>query len=375
VKRPRARQQAARDKLLRELLPAGIAVGIGLASLVPIIVMPELFGLTLLLAMAISLFGFVRGCMRAAREGNFVAFDYLEFLGPLRWLIAVGFFGMYLMGYLALWTFVQIRCAVDRPKAMLPWFGVQAFGVVLVFLGVITAGISNQMWKTIRPSNPPGPQMASGPGPGPAAQKAPEPKPEPPVVTGDRETDRLLAGVADSNGHVLRTAADQLAGMRPNQHRAVVAKKLTEAIEAAQDANRPSLLRALGIWATDKEIPVLVRFISEGDTSSRNEALKAVAPLRDRRAVEPAIRGLASISTTWHAEQALLKMGPVAEDGLLAALDQPGNKDIRHPILRILKETGTEKSIPTLEAASQGDFAIKGSAKAALDAVRQRARK
>jgi hypothetical protein len=350
-------------------------VGIGLASLLPIFISPNFFFLTFLLAFAIGIFGFVKGCLRASSEGNFVSFDYLEFLGPVRWLLVLGFFGLYVCGFLTLWVVAQISCAFAKPRAMLPWFGVQAFGFVLVVLAMITAAISNRIWQQVRPIQQPGTQAVSGPGPaGPQDKKKeqPQPEPEPPAVTGDRDTDRSLARIGGKNGDLLRTAADQLAGMQPNQHRAVVAKKLADAVSTADAVNRPPLLKALGTWGTAAEVPVIVRFMGEGDTNTRNAALQAAGKVRDERAVEPAIRCLESIHTTWHAEDALKKMGPVAEKDLLAALNQPGNKDIRHPILRILKETGTEKSIPTLEEASRGDFAIKGAAQATLDAVRKR---
>jgi hypothetical protein len=103
--------------------------------------------------------------------------------------------------------------------------------------------------------------------------------------------------------------------------------------------------------------------------------LKVLGRMRDERAVEPTIRCLETIHTTYHAEQALKSMGPVAERGLLAVLNQPADRGIWIPVLRILKDIGTEQSIPTLEAASRGDFSIKGTAQDALAAVRRRVKR
>ena len=59
---------------------------------------------------------------------------------------------------------------------------------------------------------------------------------------------------------------------------------------------------------------------------------------------------------------------------LLEVLSQP-DKDLWAPALRILKEVGTEQSIPALEAASEGDFSIRGQARDALETVRKRVKR
>jgi hypothetical protein len=58
----------------------------------------------------------------------------------------------------------------------------------------------------------------------------------------------------------------------------------------------------------------------------------------------------------------------------LEVLRQP-NKDLWAPAIRILKEIGTEQSIPALEEASQGDFDFRGMAAGALETIRKRVKK
>ncbi|HEY7313963.1 MAG TPA: HEAT repeat domain-containing protein [Gemmataceae bacterium] len=371
-----AKRRTSPENLRATLLPATIAAGIGILSLFPLLLFPHMVAVTLLVAFAIFVFGFVKGCLRATKERCFVAFDYLESLGPLRWFIVLGFFGLYFFSYLALWTIVQIRCAFNKPRAFLPWLGVQAFSFVLVFLGMIIALISEQMWQKIRPPNQPAPSVVvnSGKEETRVLKEKAEQESEPPPVTGDRETDRLLARLGGKNGGASQDAATQLAKMQPNQHRSLVAGKLAEALQTAEIHNRAPLIRALGVWGTAKEVPVLIHFLDDAEINTRHEVLQALGKLRDERAVQPALRCLAIFETTWHAEQALKAMGSVAEKGVLEVLRQP-NKDLWAPAIRILKEIGTEQSIPALEEASQGDFDFRGMAAGALETIRKRVKK
>ena len=132
-----------------ELVTLGIAVGLGFFAILPNCIFPPAFFFSFLVGMGLSIFGFVKGCLVAGRYGNYVDFDYLSGLGPLRWLVAIFFFGLYLMGYLALWTFAQVTCAINRPKAILPWFGIQAYGFLVIVLGMVTGAIGDRLWHLV----------------------------------------------------------------------------------------------------------------------------------------------------------------------------------------------------------------------------------
>src|SRR5262249_1547151 len=95
-------------------------------------------------------------CISAAREGHSVSIDYLESLGALRWIVAVGFFGFYLIGYVLLWALAQILGAIAKPRDFLPWFGLQAFGFVLIIVALVAGGVSDSIWQRLRG---PGPAM------------------------------------------------------------------------------------------------------------------------------------------------------------------------------------------------------------------------
>lgn len=129
----------------------GIAVFIGLAAIGSAAILPltAVGFMALFFGLSISIFGFVKGCLATTKYGNYVSFDYLEFLGGFRYVIFIGACGWYVIGYLALWTITQLSCGLSRPKEIFPWIGLQAYGF-LVILAVMVV---------LRSSGPPQPQI------------------------------------------------------------------------------------------------------------------------------------------------------------------------------------------------------------------------
>jgi hypothetical protein len=371
-------RQADRRQGWSELLPAGIAAGVVLLFVPPILLSPFLFFVLLLVAWAISLFAFIRGCLLASRMGNFIAFDYLTALGPIRWFVAVGFFGLYLSGYLLLWSITQITCATVKPKRFLPWFGVHAVCLVAVVLGLVMGAFSDWLWRKKPGPGPLAVQPNSNPSPGPGQGKGKtenknKPPPPPPDVTGDKELDRCLADISGKDSPAVQKAAKRLASMKPDKNRAVVARKLGESLLTAPVYDRTSLIRALGVWATPEEVPVLLKLLDDKDINTRNEVLRVLGKMRDERTVKPVVKCFCEFSTRYHGEQALKALGPMAETEVLALLDQP-DQEMHIPAIYVLKEIGTEKSLPALQTASR-EFRLKGVAEAAITAIKARARK
>jgi HEAT repeat protein len=194
-----------------------------------------------------------------------------------------------------------------------------------------------------------------------------------PVVTGDRELDRALANLGAKSDAVRKAAADRLAGMTPNHHRPAVVRKIAEQLESSEVFDRSPLLRALGVWVTTAEVPLLIQLLDSKHTATRNGALDALGKLRDERAVKPVVNCFKEFTTRWHAEQALKKLGALAEKEVLALLDQP-EKDLRVAAIYVLADIGTEQSIPALEEASK-EFSTKGVAEGAIAAIKKRMRK
>jgi hypothetical protein len=351
-----------------DLLPAGLVAGASLLLLVPLLFLPRFVIATVLVGFVVSLVGFLNGCLRAREAGSVADFDYLAGLGPFRWIIVIGLCGLYALGYLLLWTIAQIRAAALSPKRLLPWLGLQVFGFGFIGLSLLTAAIGDSLGLKFRgsqstsqtASNPQNPENANGP----AAI---------PDKTGDPEMDRLLEDLEAVDGAIRKAAADRLAAMKPNQHRAVIAHKLAAQLPVVEPFDREPLIRALAVWATAAEVPVLIQLLDSPEIHIRNVTLDALAKLRDERAVKPIVRCFKEFQTRWHSEQALKALGPMAEKEVLALLAQP-DRDMWVPAIYVLAEIGTEQSLPALREASK-QFEMKGVAEGAMIAIQKRMRK
>jgi hypothetical protein len=368
-------------------VPIAILVPLALFLVSILFSRPAVAHLVQLGALMVVIGAFVWACRVAARHGNHVALDYLESLGPLRWLLVVGFLGFYLLGYVGLWFVAQVNCALHRPRAIIPCFGVQAYGVFLLLAASVVAGLSMPRWngnqallQPLGPRNRPNPANPALPAnnppagrPGQGAAPPQEANAPPPRVTGDAALDQALADLGHRDGSVARAAAQRLADTTLNEHRPVVAKKLAEQLRTAEVYRRAAFIQALGVLATADEVPALIEMLSAEDINTRHEALKVLGKLRDERAAAPMVRCWLDFPTQWHAERALRDMGPAAEKEVLALVKHP--EPLRaEAAVRLLGDIGTQASVPTLEAVSRDNPRLRDTARRALAAIAARSK-
>ncbi len=386
-----------------ELVSLGLALVVGLVLISASFFHQGMAGLGVLAALVICLAAFIRASSVVSWEGTYISFDYLDFLGGWRWVLAIGFFGFYLMGYMLLWFSAQVRHVFVQPKKVGPWLGLQLFGVLVGIFSLIGGSVSNRAamqegrqaqeakqaaarknaaqgqdndpppnkrpaeWPRAKPDH--GLPQPNRPVDGPQTRPAQDVPPS--AVTGDAQLDRLLADLPSKKAFVAQKAAKQLAALPPNEHRPAVAVKLAEQVQQHQDSfNKCALANALCVWATAKEVPVLIALLGDKDINTRNEVLKGIGKLRDERSVASVARCLLDLATSYHAERALKEMGPLAEIEVLGVLNQKGGPG-RQAAIRVLRDIGTQQSIPALQAASQ-DFVLQGAARGAMDAINAR---
>jgi hypothetical protein len=247
--------------------------------------------------------------------------------------------------------------------------------------GTRLPGPNNPPVAVIQPpvNAPVGPKPAGG-GPGP--KKPFEVEPVPPIapapppakVTGDETLDKLLADLTSKDDFLRRKAADALDAMPPNQHRAAVAGYLAKLSQSPTDSERRTAVPLLATWATAKEVPILIQLLGDKEIYIRNRVLKNIGKLQDPRTVTPVVNCLLEFQTRSNAEVALKEMGPLAEKEVLALLNHPDVFGIRVSAIRILREIGTQQSVPALQAA-KGNITLRGSADQALAAIAARAGK
>ena len=256
----------------------------------------------------------------------------------------------YLRGGLLL-LISQIYHVCKFPKVLGLWFFLEMFGILLL----VASGIIIEVFN---PPPYPGYKAAplvafAGQFPGvPGQPNGPaQQAPEVPRLTGDPEIDRALADVMDerdvSKHH---WGAARLAELKPNAPgrnpaiRPVVAAKLAELAVSDSPWGRGEAVRALEVWATPNEIPALIRCFREG-------------LLRD------------------HAGKALRTVGAPAENEVLALVDDQ-DLGIRMDAIDILKDIGTQQSLPTLQRiANSNDGFTNRRARQAVAAIKARSRK
>lgn len=180
-----------------------------------------------------------------------------------------------------------------------------------------------------------------------------EEKQPPPPVTGNAEIDRLLAELDNPKPGAVGRAADQLARMTPTAaERDQVAQKLASRVENADIFSRGAVVRALTVWGTKNEIPVLINILNDSNannTFARYEVLRMIGKFQDARTLPAVMKCFKDFGTRNDATKALKDMGPMAEDEVLVCLNT-NDANLRGASIRVLKEIGTVKSVPSLQA-------------------------
>jgi hypothetical protein len=367
---------------LVDLLPALIVVPLGLFLLALGFVVDAVFPLAACLGLIVPLCAFIMAAVRARQAGHITSIDYLEFLGPIRFPLIFLFLGLYLLGYVVILFVAQVMTAFAKPKVALPWLVLEVFGVVL-FIG------SMAMHRRHMLAQGP-PQIAFNPPPnvGPPPKdprevnNPPPPKSDNPLkvdappavarVTGDAALDKALADLGHKDFFVRQKAADHLVNMQPNEHRPAVAQYLATLAKSPDAPVRREAIRALGLWATPNELPVLLQFLNDEDIGTRNAVLKNIGRFRDERAAAPVVRCFLEFQTRFNATKALKEMGSIAEKEVLTLLNHQ-DANIRADAVRVLKDIGTQQSVPALQAAAQSNmFGLRIAAQEALKAIAAR---
>jgi serine/threonine protein kinase len=136
---------------------------------------------------------------------------------------------------------------------------------------------------------------------------------------------------------------------------------------------RLAAARASGKWGTKESVPALLKWI-KGWSALGGVAMEALAELGDERAVEPIAALLDDLSKGGAAAKALRSMGPMAEKAVWAYTSASHGHFNRIDAIGILKEVGTEASVPVLRdlAEKDRDYFVKQAAKDALTVLEKR---
>jgi predicted Zn finger-like uncharacterized protein len=158
---------------------------------------------------------------------------------------------------------------------------------------------------------------------------------------------KLLYQLNSPNVLKRHEALRKLKSMLPDdKHRAEVVKALEPLLGNDDHFTREWAIESLGIWGNKDAVPLLLNAMREQET--RGVAMKALARLKDERAVEPIAERLDELFDRHNAAEALKAMGPMAEKAVLARLNHH-DWMVRQTACEILGAIGTKQSIAPLE--------------------------
>ncbi len=274
----------------------------------------------------------------------------------------------------AVFFYFQFRYAIEFPRLLACWFGLEVFALGL---GISAQIIDERHARAQR--DPLAKNMAPNPldpNPNAGADKpagAHDDDANRPVIARDRtELEKLFAELDNNNEAVRNLALSRLSAQKPNANQAAIAQKLTAMLETTGGFTWKAVVRALTVWATPEEIPALIRILNDGDTVTRLDILRVIGKFRDEGAVAPVVQCLQDPICRFEAERALRQMGTIAEKNVLHLLSNP-DPIVRRTVVGILKDIGTNESVPALQAIVGGnDRLLRIPAQQALAAITAR---
>ncbi|MHB1426064.1 MAG: HEAT repeat domain-containing protein [Gemmataceae bacterium] len=164
--------------------------------------------------------------------------------------------------------------------------------------------------------------------------------------------------------------ARALKDLRTQDRREEIVKALESLLNDSDPSVRQEAILALGVWGTKDSVPLLLKAMSDKDT--RKSVIIALGLLKDERAAEPIAERLEDFFERKEAVVALHRIGPAAEQAVLARLSHPDGQ-VRMCACDILKVIGTKQSIAALaKVAAAKDFFVSPKAQEAILAINAR---
>jgi HEAT repeat protein len=180
---------------------------------------------------------------------------------------------------------------------------------------------------------------------------------------------RALIDLKSPDGSRKQMAIAMLTGAKPTESRHEVAAALVPALGDASWAVRQNAARALAVWTADEAYQPLVKALDDSQFSVRWAVIDALSHWKDAPTAGVLTNLMSHGQDIQQAGQALRAIGAPAEAAAAGLLGDK-NQQVRYEACRILKEIGTQQSVPALTAAaSDADGLMAMLAEDALKAI------
>lgn len=277
----------------------------------------------------------------------------------------------YLRGGGAL-LYYQIKYAIAMPKEIGTWLVLEIVGlVVMIASGTISEGKAKlEANQEIERRHKEAMEAMNKGGAGPGAQgKGQDKNP----AQADAVIDKAVADLDSRDANVVRVAADVLFKTAPNQNQAMIAKRLAARIPHENPLTEGALVKALAVWATPVEVPTLIGVVENKSAMTRGKAIEALGNLKDERAIAPLARAFREPGgSRREIGNALRQFGPAAEKEVLALLNDD-KAFLQIDVINLLKDIGTQMSVPALQALANGNNPlVRNAARDAVAAINAR---
>lgn len=147
-------------------------------------------------------------------------------------------------------------------------------------------------------------------------------------------------------------------------------------IKALEDENsyiRKVAINALGKIGDTRRLEQLIKAFRDEDWSVRCEVVVVLGEIGDPRAVEPLIRALEdeSLFVKWQAAEALVRIGSLAVDSLIEALEKENiPAPVRHKVAEVLGRIGEDRAVePLIKALENENSRVRATAAEALGKI------
>jgi len=190
-----------------------------------------------------------------------------------------------------------------------------------------------------------------------------------------QERAEILREIVGGDLFKLSQSLQKLEQKPPAVPDAEMAAALAKVLATGEGFAKGSAARALEKWATPDQVELLAAQLEKRDAFVNPSCMKALGRLKATQYAPRLAASLEELSLRAAAREALVLMGPDAEEAVIPMIENP-DQFTRGEVCEVLGAIGTEASVPALRYRADKDdsFLVKTKAKQAMERIEKRAK-